>query len=394
MSIIAVYALEAPPLSYEHAIFLAGPTPRDPLTPSWRPEALRILEDMGYNGVVFVPEPRSGVWATDYMDQASWEQRCIKMSDTTVFWVPRNMRSMPGLTTNVEFGRKVDQYNLVFGAPEEAEKVRYLEWLGGEATQGNFVRHYTLVDTLRAAIYAAPRALRSGGERFVPSQIFNTPAFQEWYRSLWECGNRLDYAEVLWKFVIHKPNITFAFALKVHVWVEAEQRLKDNEFILSRPDTFMTVLYRRPDSGDSLDTEIVLIREFRSTVRNVSGYVYEVPGGSSFKPGKSPLEVASSEVREECGIEIEPARFYPVESRQVSATFSTHCAHVFACELTDEEIVEARQNTEPHGVENEDERTFVEVRTLREIMGRHDVEVDWSTLGIICDVVLDPELRS
>lgn len=397
MSFTVIYALEEPPESYEHAIFLAGPTPRKPQplsdlvepTPSWRPEALKVLETLGYDGVVFVPEPRSGDWAENYDDQASWEQRSIKMSDTTVFWVPRNLTDMPALTTNVEFGRKVDHYNLVLGAPPNAEKIRYLEWLGSHATRGNFVRHFTLEDTLRAAI-ASPRALRSKGERYVPAQVFKSPAFQAWYQAQLRVGNRLEFAEVLWKFMIHKVNFLFGYVVGVHVWIEAEQRFKVNEFIFSRTDTFMTVLFSKPAPGDFLDTEIVLVKEFRSPVRNSLGFVYEVPGGSSFKPGKDPLEVASSEVFEECGLQIDPSRFYPVGSRQVGATLSTHHAHVFACELTADEIAAARADTEVHGVEADTERTYVEVRTLREILSGD--YVDWATIGMIYRAAADCDL--
>jgi hypothetical protein len=55
-----VYALEEPPAIFAKSIFLAGPTPRRPEVASWRPDALRILQEAGYDGVVFVPEDRSG----------------------------------------------------------------------------------------------------------------------------------------------------------------------------------------------------------------------------------------------------------------------------------------------------------------------------------------------
>lgn len=47
-----IHALQKLPKS----IFLAGPTPRDKNTPSWRPQALEILRDMGFGGPVYVPE--------------------------------------------------------------------------------------------------------------------------------------------------------------------------------------------------------------------------------------------------------------------------------------------------------------------------------------------------
>jgi hypothetical protein len=40
----------------EKSIFLAGPTPRTPGIISWRKEACEILEELGFNGIVYVPE--------------------------------------------------------------------------------------------------------------------------------------------------------------------------------------------------------------------------------------------------------------------------------------------------------------------------------------------------
>lgn len=71
-----VFALDPLPSQVERSIFLAGPTPRDKETPTWRNEALQILETLGYRGVVYVPEPR-GKWAHEYMDQVNWETMCL-----------------------------------------------------------------------------------------------------------------------------------------------------------------------------------------------------------------------------------------------------------------------------------------------------------------------------
>lgn len=55
-----IYALEDMPDTFTKSIFLAGPTPRNKdEVESWRPDALKILEDKGFDGVVFIPEPES-----------------------------------------------------------------------------------------------------------------------------------------------------------------------------------------------------------------------------------------------------------------------------------------------------------------------------------------------
>ena len=52
MPITLVYTTETPPDTYDAAIFLAGPSPRDDNVPSWRPEALRLLEERRISSLV------------------------------------------------------------------------------------------------------------------------------------------------------------------------------------------------------------------------------------------------------------------------------------------------------------------------------------------------------
>jgi hypothetical protein len=91
-----VHAHESAPEVLRGSIFLAGPTPRDAATPSWRPEALRLLAAAGFDGVVFVPEPRDGAWARDYHGQIAWEEAHLHMADVVLFWLPRELKSHAG----------------------------------------------------------------------------------------------------------------------------------------------------------------------------------------------------------------------------------------------------------------------------------------------------------
>jgi hypothetical protein len=61
------HAPESLPDDQFMAVFLMGPTPRAPagLASSWRQEAIRLLEESGFTGEVFVPEPRGGKWSDD-----------------------------------------------------------------------------------------------------------------------------------------------------------------------------------------------------------------------------------------------------------------------------------------------------------------------------------------
>ncbi len=377
-----VYTGEETPDEVVSSIFLAGPTPRDNVTPSWRiPDAIEILERIGYDGVVYVPEFRDRdrvVSDEEYVGQVDWEDDKLNMSDCIAFHVDRNLDTMPAFTTNHEHGEWFKSGKVVFGAPNHAPKNRYLQLKG---KRFGIPQAETLEETLRLAVALVGRgALRTGGERYVPLQIWNTPSFQSWYADLKTAGNRLDKARVEWvhRFAPDYDEI-FYWAMLVDIYITSEDRHKRNEPVVSRPDTSNTVLFSPKDNP--LDTEIVLVREFRSPVSNRDGYVWELPGGSSFTE-ENPFERAVKEVAEETGLDIAYERFKPVEARQITATMSTHRAFLFAVELSNEEIAWLReQEGKAFGDEEATERTFVEVKTIREVL--QDLPLDWANLGMI-----------
>lgn len=379
-----VYAPEAPPASFTKSIFLAGPSPRDPSHLNWRPEAIKILEDMGYDGVVFVPLPRDGEWLHQYDPQVEWELNHLNMADVVMFWVPRS-KELLAMTTNVEYGVYFDSGKAVLGYPPTATQMRYLNHLAkGECVE---VRG-TLEDTVRAAVERlGDGAKRTGGERSVPLHIWKLPHFQGWYQSQMKAGNRLDGARLLWSFRVGKnKGFTLAFSLQVDVHVAAEGRNKSNEFVIYRPDISTVVAYRKRII--MADTGVVLIREFRSPARTSDGFIHEVPGGSSFKPGEDPFVTAAHELSEEAGLSVNPSRIRRVGTRQLCGTLSAHQAHVFACELTGEELValEAQQDEgTSFGVAGDTERTYIEVRRLGDLLTTNDI--DWSMLGMVLAAV-------
>ncbi|TSC82137.1 MAG: NUDIX hydrolase [Parcubacteria group bacterium Gr01-1014_20] len=180
-----IYSLEPMPESFSRSIFLAGPTPRDKGVPSWRPEALRLLEEAGYDGVVFVPEFHTvpfRVSDEDYPKQCRWEAEAMEMSDCIAFWLDRDLAIMPGFTTNHEHGEWFRSGKVVFGAPPNAPKTRYLRLKGSEV----FVpQATTLEETIQKAMaMTKDGALRSVGERYVPLRVWRVIHFQEWYRDL------------------------------------------------------------------------------------------------------------------------------------------------------------------------------------------------------------------
>lgn len=394
-----VYAKQEPPKSWKHALFLAGPTPRDPETPSWRPEALQILERLGYDGVVFIPEEASGKWNGSYIDQVEWEKMGLEMADQIVFWVPRDLRTMPALTTNVEFGHYVNSGKAVLGFPEGAPKTRYLEWLAGDSAAICPV-HLDLEVTLQDAVDAGEDAeVRSKGERYVPADIWNTPMFQAWYQNLKAAGNRLDEAKVLWTFRMPKKRTVFSYILWVKVWIAAENRWKENEWMFARTDVASVVLYHHPKEPGMmsmaesaqyphsidrvLDSEVVLVKEFRSPARTPDGFIHELPGGSC-ESGETAKKSATREVYEETGIVITEDRLQYLGSRQPLGILSTHHVHAFAAELTEAEMNQAKilaKNKETFGEEEDSELTYVEVTTVRDLLTKTDA--DWTTVGLV-----------
>lgn len=118
-------------LKGDKSIFLAGPTPRNIEVKTWRLEALKILEDLGFDGIIYVPEKEVDDRTFEYENQTWWEREALYNSDVIVFWIPRIFPDMPAFTTNVEFGYWLakDSSKVLYGRPVESVKNRYLDWL-------------------------------------------------------------------------------------------------------------------------------------------------------------------------------------------------------------------------------------------------------------------------
>lgn len=379
-----VYTGEDAPREIRKSIFLAGPTPREANVKSWRPEAIEILKRLNYDGVVFVPEFRDGRRVKDYAAQVEWEEKYLNMADCILFWISRDMGTMPALTTNTEWGVWCDSGKAVFGAPDNAEKVDYQRYY---AQKLSVPMSNTLGGTIKHSLeMVGEGGLRIGAEREVPLYIWKNESFQNWYRALKMAGNKLEGARVKWVCRVGKNRqAIFCWALHVLVYIAEESRCKVNEIVISRPDIATIVMYRKDAILENSD--IVLIKEFRSPVSNNSGFVWEVPGGSSFKPNQNPIDVIMAECREETGLMIgDPDRIKRHESRQLAATFSAHQAHLFSIEINEKELEYLRsQKDVAHGNAIDSEMTFVHIKKLKDIL-REDL-VDWSVLGMILSVL-------
>lgn len=123
------------------SVFIAGPTPRshirlpngDPV-PSWRPQLIRELGRAGFNGDVYIPEYSTGMSCSGYHDQVDWEYEHLAKASVVAFWIPRDLKLLPGFTTNTEFGYWINHQSILYGRPENTPKTRYLDWMYRKVT--------------------------------------------------------------------------------------------------------------------------------------------------------------------------------------------------------------------------------------------------------------------
>lgn len=389
-----IYAQEEFPKMVKKSIFLAGPTPRNELTESWRKNALDILEKLGYDGTVYIPEPEDKAFYDNYDNQIEWEHAAMDAADVIVFWIPRDLSvdernnlRMPAFTTNVEFGLYISSGKVSIGFPDGTEHINYLQHLADERNISTF---NTLKDTLKNALkIIGDGAIRIDGEVKVPLLIWNNKEFQHWYRMQRSVGNELRNLKTDYVFLMPKEKQLFLWICNVSVYIRNEDRIKDIEFVLSRTNLSTVVLYCWPENKLLEDTEIVLIKEFRSPVNNKECMVYELPGGSSLDVNENMLDVAYHEVSEETGIELPKERMEVIHCRQAVATLSAHHIYAYKMELNEDEMERVKELIgTSHGNQNETECTYLEVMKVKDILNSE--LVDWTNVGIILEALIAP----
>lgn len=134
------------------SVFLAGPTPRDNETLSWRPAAIDAFRRLGFQGTLLLPECRSGIFQHSYDDQIEWEEKGLNEALCIMFWVPRELEKMPAFTTNDEWGSWKASGKVVWGNPPEAQKVSYQRYY---AKKLGVPLHDDLDNTVSSAILLA-----------------------------------------------------------------------------------------------------------------------------------------------------------------------------------------------------------------------------------------------
>lgn len=120
----SIYALEVLD-EMQDAIFLAGPSHRPCMQEyfgkGWRDEATTILSKLGFQGTVLIPEYRDKIVPEQFSltKQINWEEEAMYKASRILFWIPRDLEKLPGLTTNIEFGEFYRKNNkVIVGIPD------------------------------------------------------------------------------------------------------------------------------------------------------------------------------------------------------------------------------------------------------------------------------------
>jgi len=367
------------------SIFLAGPSPRGEFTDwqgTWREDAIKHLQSIGYDGHVFLPLPFNGL---SYEAGVEWEEFFLEIADRIVFWIPRDLDTLPGLTTNVEYGEWMKSGKVNLGYPVGAEKMRFLD---RKAAKYNISINHTIEGVLQAAVNdLGEGAARVDGEVHVPLHIWNNQYFQAWYQSQVQAGNKLVRGKVLWSFIMPIAKKLFCWVYHAEIYITSEDRIKSNEFVFTRSDISTVVAFVRGKT--LLDTKVLTVKEFRSPARTPDGFVHELPGGSSLKPGEDPREIAAHELEEETGLKVDPARFAVLPGRQLAATLSTHISNVFFVEITEAEA--ASVVGKEAGVAADTEHTYVGIASFADIITGKE-PFDFSMIGMLAACSLSADV--
>lgn len=84
-----VFVGEPYPQNAEKMLFLADPTfNEDKLSNTLQIDAIQLLEQLGYDGIVYIPKDREGCPNSRHLDndtKVSWTRGALKRSDVIVF---------------------------------------------------------------------------------------------------------------------------------------------------------------------------------------------------------------------------------------------------------------------------------------------------------------------
>ena len=308
---------------------------------------------------------------------ADWHDYALGIADVAAFWWPGNPDSR---LPQAMLAACEDSQRAVLGAPPHAEE------LLGYADRHGIAAATTLDGMISAALgLIGSGARRTGGEREVPLPVWRSASFQRWYAAQTSARNTLVSARLAWTLRAGPGQGPLTYwALCVHIYVSAEDRVKSNEVVISRP---ISPSWRSTGgSPPSMTASSCWSGNSAVPPRLSDGFIHELPGGSG-DAGVDAREQAATETLEETGLAIDARRIRRLGSRQLAGTMSADHARLFSAEISDDEIIRPRATQDtPHGA-GDTERTWVEVTTFGNIRTNHIV--DWATLGMIAEALLD-----
>jgi len=339
---------------------------------------LNELEVRGYKENVFLA---SGKVAAKHH---AWLEKAMDRADGLLFWFPENSN---GTTTQMAadfaWQAAVRRGDMVLGCAERSPNLNRLK----ELAKGLFlpIASRPSIAVEEACKMVGKGALRKGGECSVPLYLWKVPHFKQWLdaQQATAVGNKLEHLEPRLTFRVGpRGGFLLFWGARVEVYVREEDRIKANEIVVGRPDIHNVVAFYRPKGTSLADTEVVLVKEFRSPSTTEDGFNYGLPGGSSEKIQDTAL-TAMEELSEETQVSqvnIDPKRFQLLPLRQVAGTASTMRAYAHVIELRKKEIDRFR-NLKPAGKEEETERTYPGVYRVGDLL--QSTKADWSQLGMI-----------
>lgn len=224
---IPVYAQQPFPHAVKRTLFLAGPTPRSADVKSWRPEALEWLAANTrdtHETHVFVPEAGDGKWRKDYTAQVEWETRALARADAIVFWVPREITTMPAFTTNVEFGLHVGSGRTYYGRPDDAPKIGFLDY---HAEARGLPIYNTLAKVLDAGVYGPGAGDRHGPDALIPLLAWKSRSFMIWLKDQKDRGNTLLRCDVPYASQV-------GFVFRFETWIGEQNKAFHHELYFDR----------------------------------------------------------------------------------------------------------------------------------------------------------------
>lgn len=124
-------------LTHADSIFLAGPVPADGSNKAWRNiEAIPLLEEMGFNGIVYVPEFSSSIQVRNRQEIRMWELRALYLAHKIVCWLPYPVDLSdpdilsPTLTNYIPADEIIEEYSdkILYGRPPQ-EHESYIDTL-------------------------------------------------------------------------------------------------------------------------------------------------------------------------------------------------------------------------------------------------------------------------